>query len=447
MTPSGWRAASTSLLLCLLLSPCAWLACSESADEDTAAGPSPALGSWDAFEPDDELGDGSGRFRKRRESGAPGTAAEQEEIEQLAAIGYLDGTKAAHAREGVTRFDPERSAGGLNLVVSAHAPEAQLMDMDGTVVHRWLRPSADIWPGPKQKRRGARYFRRAYLLEDGALLVIYEGLGIAKLDADSNVLWATPPEGDDAPVGHHDLEVQPDGDVLALTRHPRIVPWLNPREVILDDFITHYGPEGEQKARLSLAEAFGRSEYRNLLLHNKREKGDVFHTNSIHRLDGSVAHLNTAFDPGNVLLSIRHLNLLAVVDLDQRKVVWASEGPYKLQHDAKVLPTGRIFLFDNGGKNQKRSRALELDPKTLEIRWQYRGTEQDPLWSRTCGTVQRLPGGNTLVVESDNGRAIEITPDGEIVWEWLSPYRASNDPQLVATLFDLTRLPHSTWPR
>ena len=102
-----------------------------------------------------KLGDGKGRYRRRRGAAVPESDAEQAEREQLAAIGYLEGTQAAHAREGVTRYDPERSAGGLNLYVSAHAPEALLMDMEGREVHRWVRPSADIWPGAKQKRMGS----------------------------------------------------------------------------------------------------------------------------------------------------------------------------------------------------------------------------------------------------------------------------------------------------
>ncbi len=39
-------------------------------------------------------------------------------------------------------FDTEKAWQGLNLVVSAHAPEATLMDMAGSVLHRWER---DFW--------------------------------------------------------------------------------------------------------------------------------------------------------------------------------------------------------------------------------------------------------------------------------------------------------------
>jgi hypothetical protein len=32
-----------------------------------------------------------------------------------------------------------------------------------------------------------------------------------------------------------------------------------------------------------------------------------------------------------------------------------------------------------------------------------------------------LPNGNTLITESDRGRVFEITPSGEIVWEFFIP--------------------------
>ena len=35
--------------------------------------------------------------------------------------------------------------------------------------------------------------------------------------------------------------------------------------------------------------------------------------------------------------------------------------------------------------------------------------------------MQRQPNGNTLMVESDNGRLVEATRDGRIVWEFINP--------------------------
>ena len=34
------------------------------------------------------------------------------------------------------------------------------------------------------------------------------------------------------------------------------------------------------------------------------------------------------------------------------------------------------------------------------------------------GSAQRLPSGNTVIAEPLDGRAFEVTPDGDIVWDW-----------------------------
>ena len=38
------------------------------------------------------------------------------------------------------------------------------------------------------------------------------------------------------------------------------------------------------------------------------------------------------------------------------------------------------------------------------------------------GGCQRLPSGNTLVCEGAKGCIFEVTPDGDVVWEYVCPY-------------------------
>ena len=40
------------------------------------------------------------------------------------------------------------------------------------------------------------------------------------------------------------------------------------------------------------------------------------------------------------------------------------------------------------------------------------------------GNAQRLPNGNTHVTESSTGRLFEVTPAGEVVWEYVIPWFA-----------------------
>jgi hypothetical protein len=63
----------------------------------------------------------------------------------------------------------------------------------------------------------------------------------------------------------------------------------------------------------------------------------------------------------------------------------------------------------------------------MEIVWSYGGTAEAPLESALRSWVQRLSNGNTLIVETDGGRVIEVTREGNIVWEYLNPARHQED--------------------
>jgi hypothetical protein len=71
------------------------------------------------------------------------------------------------------------------------------------------------------------------------------------------------------------------------------------------------------------------------------------------------------------------------------------------------------------------SRVLEINPQTKRIVWQYSGLASDgPLWSfgsSFISSATRLPNGNTLIDEGMNGRFIQVSPNGEIVWEYVNP--------------------------
>ena len=67
-------------------------------------------------------------------------------------------------------------------------------------------------------------------------------------------------------------------------------------------------------------------------------------------------------------------------------------------------------------------------------------------FSPFMGSAERLPNGNTLITESDYGRALEVTPGGETVWEFYSPFSAGANDEYIATLMEVVRLPGPSPP-
>jgi hypothetical protein len=91
-----------------------------------------------------------------------------------------------------------------------------------------------------------------------------------------------------------------------------------------------------------------------------------------------------------------------------------------MPHNATLLENGNLLIFDNR-RGDDYSRLVELDPLSREIVWEYRAPNPEDFYSRSRGSAQRLPNGNTLVSQSDEARVFEITPEGRIVWEWRTP--------------------------
>jgi hypothetical protein len=384
-----------------------------------------------------------GRWRKARAT-APTSAntmsAENQKLyEELLTLGYVTGSRAPSG-QGVSIHDESRAFEGFNFYTSAHDEMAVLMDMNGNVLHEWRRSFSDVIEGPPPMGEGMarHWWRRGWLLENGDVIALNTGMGIMRIDKDSNVLWAN------ALNVHHDLEFREDGGYITLTRNIHTVPRIHPTRPIVEDEIVYLNEKGEVERSFSVLEAFERSSFKQAALGDistqMQKKGNLFHTNSIALLDGTGADRLPALAAGNLLLSFRELDAIGIVDPKTETMVWFHRGQFVEQHDPRVLASGNILLFDNKGL-EERSRILELDPIAGDIEWQYSGNEEAPFYSGNCGIVDPLPNGNLLITESNNGRAFEVTRNGDIVWEFLSPHRAGDAGEFVATLPEVIRLP------
>ena len=110
-----------------------------------------------------------------------------------------------------------------------------------------------------------------------------------------------------------------------------------------------------------------------------------------------------------------------------------------IRHGPRPTLDGGIILFNNF-LTAEQSSVLTLDPRARVVVREYTGPKSEPLHSKRSGRIQLLPNGNTLVVETDGGRALELAEDGEVVWEFRSPYRTREREDLVAGLYSVERV-------
>jgi len=107
------------------------------------------------------------------------------------------------------------------------------------------------------------------------------------------------------------------------------------------------------------------------------------------------------------------------------------------------------------------SRVVEFNPITMDLVWEYRqqhptedldgdgdikGAERKFCSARISG-AQRLENGNTMICEGRAGRVIEVTPEGDIVWEYISPYTGPADEEVPQNnVYRAYRVPASWIP-
>jgi hypothetical protein len=320
------------------------------------------------------------------------------------------------------------------------------MSMDGKILHRWQYKTApEIWQGNLEgKKVAGAYWRRAYVYPNGDLLAIYDNIGMIKLDKNSNLLWEF---ADPSP--HHDLDLGENGNIHVLTSKRTELPDLAEGPV-QEEFITILSPDGKVLHSYSLIDLILNSSFANLL-NRKIIKtggfyGHILHANSLEIFNGSLEHKSPLFKKGNILISILMLDTIAIFDLAKQQLVWAlGSGLWKSQHQSTLLKNGNMLIFDNKD-SENRSQVLEFDPFTQKVVWEYSREKENEFFSRTCGSNQRLANGNTLITETDMGRAFEVTHDKEIVWEYINPYRTGEQNNLLAVVPEVVRLNPEAYP-
>jgi hypothetical protein len=348
---------------------------------------------------------------------------------------------------GVTLYRQDKAYNGLTLFTSGHAQKAFLMGMDGRIVHEWSLPFSEIWDQSAAVRDPVPdnfiYWRKAKLFPNGDLLAVYigsgstpYGYGLVKVDKDSNLIWKYMRNV------HHDVDVAEDGNIYTLTHIilPSSLPGYGDLQFpLLEDSLAVLSPDGQELKSISLLKAIERSEYKSILDRPEKpvgKRGDYLHSNSVDVIGRTLAGKFPFAEEGQVLISLRTLNMLVLLDVDSETIVWAATGPWLQQHDPDFLENGNILLFDNQGHSGPggASRVIEFNPVTHKIEWNYTGTAAAPLQSVIRSAQQRLPNGNTLITESNNGRIIEVTPEGELVWEYRNTQRAGENDEFVAIL-------------
>ena len=361
-------------------------------------------------------------------------------------------TRRRMARTGLTACDPERACPGYTLYAPMSGNgEVYLLDINGKVAHQWrmpyppglygyLLPNGNLFYGGKVPDDGG------WETFDG--MKRFKGGIMLEADWDGNILW----EHRD-PYHHHDARRTASGGCLYMTVQRMDdaqaatirggQPGTEDREEYTGmwaDVLVEVDASGNRIWEWRAAEHLDPA--RHVVTFNDL-RDEWSHGNTVVPLDNFPIENVIPAKAGiqapavdAVMFSFRNISTVGIIDKASGNIVWQiGDETLSQQHDPSLLDNGNVLIYDNGSHNRfnplPRSRVIEVDPATNEIVWQYEDNPPFNFFSAYISGARRLPNGNTLITEGQPGRIFQVTPEGEVVWEYVNPHFAPNEQGFV----------------
>ncbi len=320
---------------------------------------------------------------------------------------------------GLRALDPARACPGFTLFAPMGGQAIHLIDLHGDEMHAWTTPYRPGLYGYLTER-GTMLFNGQIPNETFLGKSPFMGGAILEMDWNGRVLWEVR-----RPDHHHDARRLRNGNLVLLCA--RELPKALAARV---------------KGGRPGSEATGGAIWGDYLVELTTKGELVWEWRAWEHLDPDATpitaaqddrsewtHANGVFEEpdGNLLVSFRNISTVIRIDRRTGRVAWRlGAPPLSGQHAPVRLPNGHVLIFDNGPHRLDESfpcsRVIEVDPASDAIAWQYREPRPYNFFSPRISNAERLPNGNTLVNEGLFGRFFEVTPSGDVVWEFVNPH-------------------------
>ena len=305
----------------------------------------------------------------------------------------------------VARMVPGRDVAGS--VTAEQYSEVEIIDLD-------RRKSVHVWKPVSRVR--------FHVLPDGSLLA-GDQTRMFRMDACRNVVWEQRFKRLRGP-----FERDADGNFWTpWFVIPHRVPHMKPE--FLEDGLSRFSPAGEVLSQISLSGALMRAGHLHLLYGMAaRSHGDPFHMNDVE----PVLQDGPFWRRGDLFVSLRNSSVVLLYRPATDEVLWLQAGPWLHQHDVDILNDSEISVYSNNtvfdegrwmvmGANE----VYVHDFETGETRSPWReAMRQHDVRTETRGNAAVFGDGSVMLEESNYGRILMLSPDGERVWSYVN--RASD---------------------
>lgn len=286
----------------------------------------------------------------------------------------------------VAIYKPDKVWTGTTLFADYHLPDQPRIveiNMEGEILWEYRLPEnlkQYINPGLDVE-----------LLPNGNILIVLPRKGVFEIQRNGVIVWSY-------------LDTQVDHDADRLPNGNTLVVFGN-YDTMGDAQVKEFNIQGETVWAWYARDAFNKPPY------NAISFEGWTHTNAVSRLPN-----------GNTLISLRNFDLTVEVDAGGSVITSYDWSPFNVTlpgitnqcpgacpHDPEILSNGNLLVAFPSIP----FRVIEIDTKTMKSVWQF-----SPVGGQTglIRDADRLPNGNTLI--TGGKELLEVTPDGEIVWEF-----------------------------
>jgi len=339
----------------------------------------------------------------------------------------------ANERKRVPIYMKNEVQPGLTLITglsNERTMSIKAINFEGESIHNWDIDWYKIWPDSNHipahlipKGKPGTHIHGSKVTQNGGVLFNFENLGFVHLDACGNTVFKV------SYPTHHAIEEDENGDYWLpgqiyhqepLAQYPNYIPPFK------DDTIVKISKQGKVLFEISIMDVLKKNGYSGLMYlstlksRNTQVSGDIYHLNDVELFPNSMDE--GTFKHGDVMVSLRNINTVFVFDPKTLKIRYLTTGKFVRQHDPDFIDGDHFSVFDNNhiapseyGQNSKIVIVSALDDQVQDY---FSSADKVPFYTNIMGKHQWLENGNLLMLESMNGRVIEVNTQKEVVWSY-----------------------------
>ena len=312
---------------------------------------------------------------------------------------------------------------------------AWITDRGGRVVHAWEVDLDELRAGNTgvagELNRLSVYPVGMALGDDGSLVITLQGrdtypvyLGMVKVDRAGRIVWKRFDRSHHWPVADASGRIYaPYARQLKNLRHAgdsAVGLACGSGEASVDG-IRVLDADGTPLREIGVLESLLRAGYGGLF-YGLRDGCDPTHLNSIALVPASAAKALPEAAPGDLLVSLRETNTVALLGAADGSVKYMVTGRTAAQHSPQFLPDGRVLVFDNLGGERSRggSRVVRLDLVKGTAETVFPRGDESSVRSETAGHISVTEDGERALVSiTHQGRIVEIdVASGKPLWTY-----------------------------